>query len=219
MYENNTCTLKYNNRVSKRIAPSGTGEDLDLNNNLFVVYARRVTASTQRNSLESHVGGGTAVRGASPTQLAIATTAPAGNTVAPVRAPEDYRLQTLSPTGCSRASCDLFIGIDTNTGDNGFLDIYMEGTAAGWVAVGFSETPNMVCIHNIIAHYYNIHLYLCSSQFSADVVSCNRQGDTIVAIDGWNQASPARASNRDTIQDVTLFSSSFDANTTRLSCT
>ncbi len=72
------------------------------------------------------------------------TTAPPGNTVAPVRAPENYRLQTLSPTGCSRASCDLFIGIDTNTGDDGFLDIYMEGTAEGWVAVGFSETPNMV---------------------------------------------------------------------------
>ena len=56
-------------------------------------------------------------------------------------------------------------------------------------------------------------------QFSADVVSCNRQGDTIVAIDGWNQASPARASDTDTIQDVTLFSSSFNATTNRLSCT
>ncbi len=61
-----------------------------------------------------------------------------------MRAPEDYRLQILSPTGCSRADCDLFIGIDTNAGDNEFLDIYMEGTAEGWVAVGFSETANMV---------------------------------------------------------------------------
>ena len=113
-----------------------------------------MNASTQLTNLESHADGGTAVRGVSATQLAITTgttgstqpqtTAPPGNTVAPVRAPEDYRLQTLSPTSCSRASCDLFIGIDTNTGDDGFLDIYMEGTAAGWVAVGFSETPNMV---------------------------------------------------------------------------
>ena len=30
------------------------------------------------------------------------------------------------------------IGIDTNTGDSGFLDIYMEGNASGWIAVGFS---------------------------------------------------------------------------------
>ena len=72
-------------------------------------------------------------------------------TMTPVRAPEDYRLQILSPTGCSRASCDLFIGIDTNTGDDGFLDIYMEGTAAGWVAVGFSDTASMVsCVHAAI---------------------------------------------------------------------
>ncbi len=41
----------------------------------------------------------------------------------------------------------------------------------------------------------------------------------IVAIDGWNQASPARASDTDTIQDVTLFSSSFNATINRLSCT
>ena len=79
-----------------------------------------------------------------PQTFLSTTTVPPRITVAPVRAPEDYRLQILSPTGCSRASCDLFIGIDTNTGDDGFLDIYMEGTAAGWVAVGFSETPNMV---------------------------------------------------------------------------
>ncbi len=132
-----------------------------------MIYARRVNASTQLTNLESHADGGTAVRGVSATQLAITTgttgstqpqtTAPPGNTVAPVRAPEDYRLQTLSPTSCSRASCDLFIGIDTNTGDDGFLDIYMEGTAEGWVAVGFSETPNMV---SKLDHKY-VYLLLC----------------------------------------------------------
>ncbi len=62
-----------NNRVSKRIAPSGTGEDLDLINNLFLIFARRVTASTQRNSLESHAGGGSAVRGISANQFVIST--------------------------------------------------------------------------------------------------------------------------------------------------
>ncbi len=80
-----------------------------------------------------------------------------------MRAPEDYRLQILSPTGCSRADCDLFIGIDTNTGDNGFLDIYMEGTAEGWVAVGFSETPNMVS--KIIVLYARI-VFVCFTVFS-----------------------------------------------------
>ncbi len=62
----------------------------------------------------------------------------------PSRTPEDYRLTVTQPEGCSRSECDLFIGIDTNTGDSGFLDIYMEGTAEGWLAVGFSETATMV---------------------------------------------------------------------------
>ncbi len=95
----------------------------------------------------------------------------------------------------------------------------MEGTAAGWVAVGFSETPDMVSKLDHKYVYLLLCLFACTSQFSADVVSCNRLEDNIVAIDGWNPASPARASIGDTIQDVTLFSSSFDANTNRLSCT
>ncbi len=136
-----------------------------------MIFARRVTASTQLNSLETHAGGGPAVRGASANQLVIAmvtmvtlTTAPPGNTLAPVRAPENYRLQILSPTGCSRADCDLFIGIDTNTGDNGFLDIYMEGTTEGWVAVGFSETPNMVSKINKIS--IACIVFVCFTVFS-----------------------------------------------------
>ena len=38
----------------------------------------------------------------------------------------------------------MFVGIDTNSGDPGFLDIYLEGMADGWVAVGFTKSPNMV---------------------------------------------------------------------------
>ncbi len=63
---------------------------------------------------------------------------------APVRSPDDYRFVRSHPEGCSRADCNVFIGIDTNAGDDRFLDIYMEGTAEGWVAVGFSDSPNMV---------------------------------------------------------------------------
>ncbi len=69
---------------------------------------------------------------------------PPGSPNTPSRNPGDYRLQVLNPQGCVQSECDLFIGIDTNTGDNGFLDIYMEGTAEGWLAVGFSETADMV---------------------------------------------------------------------------
>ena len=129
-------------RISKRIAPSGTGQDLNLNNSLFIIFAHRITPSSQLNTLDSHAVDGMDVRGVSANRFAIATEA--DNPSLPVRAPEDYRIRVTSPDGCSRSSCDLFIGIDTNTGDNRYIDIYMEGTAAGWIAVGFSDTPNMV---------------------------------------------------------------------------
>ena len=38
----------------------------------------------------------------------------------------------------------FFAGIDVNTGNPDYLDIYIEGDAASWVAVGFTDTPNMV---------------------------------------------------------------------------
>ena len=58
--------------------------------------------------------------------------------------PEDYRLTFRDPPNCIMSKCDVFIGIDTNAGDPDFLDIYLEGQAGGWVAVGFTETPDMV---------------------------------------------------------------------------
>ncbi len=50
------------------------------------------------------------------------------------------------------------------------------------------------------------------------MVACNRVGDDIVAIDGWNLPD-TRGNRRDTLQDVTLYTSSYDAANTRLSCT
>ncbi len=126
---------------------NGVGEDLDLSTDLYVLYARRTTASTTLTTLESHSSAlrSMAIRASSTVRYTVTTASTSAlPTIAPVRAPEDYRLQILSPTNCSPADCDLFIGIDTNAGDDGFLDIYMEGTAEGWVAVGFSETANMV---------------------------------------------------------------------------
>ena len=81
------------------------------------------------------------------------------------RAAEDYRLIFRAPSNCipadSQSACDIFVGIGTNTGNSSYLDIYLEGQADGWVAVGFSKTSNMVsnCSihlkHAIIAICYN----------------------------------------------------------------
>ena len=43
----------------------------------------------------------------------------------------------------------MFVGIDTNSGDPDYVNIYIEGEADGWVAVGFSETRSMVS-HSVL---------------------------------------------------------------------
>lgn len=57
-----------------------------------------------------------------------------------------HRLTHRIPSGCDPSHCDYFLAIDTNPNNNdGLLDFTLEGTARGWLAVGFSKTPNMVC--------------------------------------------------------------------------
>lgn len=49
------------------------------------------------------------------------------------------------PASCERASeCDVYVEITANSSDTRYLDIYLEGVADGWVAVGFSKTASMV---------------------------------------------------------------------------
>ena len=67
------------------------------------------------------------------------------NLTSQTRAPADYRLRYHDPEGCDPESCNYFMGIDTNEGNSSFLDFYLTAVIDGWVAVGFSETANMVC--------------------------------------------------------------------------
>ena len=61
------------------------------------------------------------------------------------RAPGDYRLRYYDPVNCDPDNCTYFLGIDTNEGNPLFLDFYLTAETEGWVAVGFSLSPNMVC--------------------------------------------------------------------------
>ena len=100
---------------------------------------------------------------------------------------EDYRLTFQDPAGCMPSECQTFIGIDTNAGNSDYLDIYMEGNSQGWVAVGFSESANMVmniigtlsllsnllvqCYH--VLCMYNTHSYKLSSSSLAVFSGCD----------------------------------------------
>ena len=69
---------------------------------------------------------------------------PPGNAVPPMKSPEEYRLKFRAPDGCNRTNCTVYVAVDTNRGNDSYIDIYMEGHAAGWVGIGFSQTSNMV---------------------------------------------------------------------------
>ena len=89
-----------------------------------------------------------------------------------------------TPPNCERELCTFYWAMGANTANPQYLDVYMEGTAAGWLAVGFSKDQNMVDI-KFISHYYNtITLF---SQDNTDVIGCRVNGDnTITIIDSWN---------------------------------
>ena len=48
------------------------------------------------------------------------------------------------PENCPRQECDYFVGLGLNPSDPTYLDVYLEGNAAGWIAIGFSNNTQMV---------------------------------------------------------------------------
>ena len=52
--------------------------------------------------------------------------------------------------GCNDTKCSMFVGIDTNIGNHSYLDIYLDGKAEAWAAVGFAKTPHMVSVSHFI---------------------------------------------------------------------
>ena len=57
----------------------------------------------------------------------------------------EFPLTFRQPANCDRQSCDVYAAMGPNAANDDFLDIYLEGTADGWVAVGFSKDTSMVC--------------------------------------------------------------------------
>ena len=64
---------------------------------------------------------------------------------------EDYKLEFGLPLGCAKDNCDYYVAMGPNAEDSEFLDVYLQGTAEGWVAVGFSHNQQMVCVCRLIS--------------------------------------------------------------------
>ena len=58
---------------------------------------------------------------------------------------QDYAIEFGIPPGCMKEDCAYYVAMGPNAEDSDFLDVYLRGTAEGWVAVGFSHDQRMVC--------------------------------------------------------------------------
>ena len=59
---------------------------------------------------------------------------------------QDYNLEVGMPHGCMKDDCTYYVAMGPNAEDGEFLDVYLQGTVEGWVAVGFSHDQMMVCV-------------------------------------------------------------------------
>ena len=59
---------------------------------------------------------------------------------------KDYNLEVGLPTGCAKDNCTYYVAMGPNVENSEYLDVYLRGTAEGWVAVGFSLNQMMVCV-------------------------------------------------------------------------
>ena len=60
----------------------------------------------------------------------------------------------------STSGGNYFFAARMNDENSNFVDIHLEGTADGWVAVGFTTSKSMVSILYLIGLQYNSFLYL-----------------------------------------------------------
>ena len=70
----------------------------------------------------------------------------------------DYNLEFGLPEGCAKDHCTYYFAMGPNAEDGQFLDVYLQGTADGWVAVGFSHTVVMVCVDAATWHTNQFNL-------------------------------------------------------------
>ncbi|XP_011403771.2 PREDICTED: putative ferric-chelate reductase 1 [Amphimedon queenslandica] len=77
----------------------------------------------------------------------------------------DFPIVFKSPTNCDRTSCTFYWAMGPNSGSSQYLDVYMEGTVDGWMAVGFS---------------------LDQAMGMDDVLGCKIENNDVTVLDTWN---------------------------------
>ena len=63
---------------------------------------------------------------------------------------------------CPRQECEYFVGLGLNPSDPTYLDVYLDGNAAGWVAIG---------VPDLTSHqFWCFTGYICSAIFTKKTI-------------------------------------------------
>uniref|UniRef100_A0A1X7SM59 DOMON domain-containing protein n=1 Tax=Amphimedon queenslandica TaxID=400682 RepID=A0A1X7SM59_AMPQE len=100
------------------------------------------------------------------------------------------------PEGCERSTCEYYVGLSPNPSDPTYLDVYLEGNAAGWIAIGFSLNTQME---------------------NDDVLGCRVNSDNVTVVDTWNPSPRQEANVLDATQDGLCVQSTSFTNS-RITC-
>ncbi|XP_019851673.1 PREDICTED: uncharacterized protein LOC100636115 isoform X9 [Amphimedon queenslandica] len=170
-----TCSL------SRLINGTDIGQDYDLDNLFYLLYGRRAADQGPLTSLGYHTANGGMTPSISPIQYnPVNDNNTDGRCPVEVTGIESHNLVFGMPEGCLRADCEYYVGLSPNPSDPTYLDVYLEGNAAGWIAIGFSLNTQME---------------------NDDVLGCRVNSGAVTVVDTWNP-SPRRAANMlDATQD------------------
>lgn len=192
---------RMNCTFSRLIAGLQPSEDRNLNGTFFFLFGFDVNDRRDGNGgFPKHITSGparpTILGQFNPTVTRGEILIPERNVTVPTPDGIPQRLTRRTPAGCNPEDCEYFMGIATNTATDEYLDFYLTAEIGGWIAIGFSDTANML---------------------DADVVGCNRDSSTdeVFAVDAHNPQSP-RTNIADNTQDVVRHS--FTSENGRITC-
>uniref|UniRef100_A0A1X7UY64 DOMON domain-containing protein n=1 Tax=Amphimedon queenslandica TaxID=400682 RepID=A0A1X7UY64_AMPQE len=166
---------------SRLINGTDISQDYDLDNLFYLLYGRRAADQGLRTSLGYHSASGGMTPSISPILYnPVNDSNTDGRCPVEVTSIESHNLIFGMPEGCLRADCEYYVGLSPNPSDPTYLDVYLEGNAAGWIAIGFSNNTQME---------------------DDDVLGCRVNSSIVTVVDTWNP-SPRRTANMlDATQD------------------
>ncbi|XP_019851676.1 PREDICTED: flocculation protein FLO11-like isoform X2 [Amphimedon queenslandica] len=147
---------------SRSAGITNQGQDYNLDSSYYILRAYRTNSQPVVSFLYKH--------SSTPTPSSVQYNPMRDSNTSPScpSAPTDtsaFPIVFKSPTDCDRASCTFYWAMGPKSGSSQYLDVYMEGTVDGWMAVGFS---------------------LDQSMGMDDVLGCKIENNAVTVLDTWN---------------------------------